>query len=71
MINIVSISTSSLSNTTKVTVEIYETKGTVEKFIDRLIVTVEGKHSNPSDELRELVDKELEKNGFKYNPTIG
>jgi len=71
MINIISISTNSISNTTRVGVEIYQTIGTVEKLLDKLTVTLPGRYGSIDDELRTLVDQELIKNGFIYNPTVG
>lgn len=71
MINIISISTNSISNTTKIGIEVYETRGTVEKMVDKLTVTLPGKYGSINDELRTLVDQELTKNGFIYNPTVG
>lgn len=71
MINITSISTSSISNTTRVCVEVYQTKGTVEKMVDKLTITLSGKYNSINDELRTLIDQELTKNGFIYNPTVG
>jgi hypothetical protein len=71
MIIIKSISTDSLSNTTKVLVEIYEYRGTIEKLVDTLVINLKGKYESITDELRTLVDEELIKNGFTYNPTNG
>lgn len=71
MINIVSISTNSISNTTKIVLEVFETKGTVERQIDKLIITLTGRYDNINEELRNLVDSELKKNGFNYNPISG
>ena len=71
MINILDISTNSISNTTKVGIEVYETKGTVEKMVDKLTITLPGKYLTVNDELRTLIDQELNKNGFIYNPTVG
>lgn len=71
MINIVSISTNSISNTTKIVLEVFETKGTVERQIDKLIVTLTGRYDNINEELRNLIDAELKKNGFTYNPISG
>ena len=71
MINIESISTNSFSNTTKVVVEIYEYRGTIEKLKDKLVVNIPGKYETINDEFRSKLDEELTKNGFIYNPTTG
>jgi hypothetical protein len=71
MINIVSISTNSISNTSKIVLEVFETKGSIEKQIDRLVITLPGRYDSVTEELRTLIDAELVKNGFTYNPISG
>ena len=71
MINIVSISTNSISNTTKIVLEIFETKGTIERQIDKVVITIPGKYDSVTEELRNIIDQELQKNGLNYNPTFG
>lgn len=71
MIVIQSLSTDSISNTTKVVVEIYEYRGTIERLADRLVINLKGKFESITDELRVLIDEELTKNGFNHNPITG
>lgn len=51
---------------TKVTVEIYEMMGTIEKFRDKLILTLPGRIQSIDDELLQKIDEELEKNNYNY-----
>lgn len=71
MYNIETLTNDSISNTTKVVVEIYEYKGSIEKLKDKLVINLKGKYESINDELRQLIEEELTKNGFLYNPTNG
>lgn len=66
---IISISNNLLENYTKVTLEIYETCGTIEKLKDKLILTLKGKYDNNED-LHDAMEKELTNNGFNYLPIV-
>lgn len=66
-LDIISVSTTVLENYTKVTLEIYETTGTIEKMKDKMILTLSGKYSNNED-LYNAIEKELHKNGINYLP---
>lgn len=66
---IISISNNLLDNYTKITLEIYEMCGTVEKLKDKLILTLKGKYNNNED-LFNAMEEELNKNGFNYLPIV-
>jgi hypothetical protein len=59
-INIVSISSNYLDNSTKVVLETYEMVGTIERLKEKLILTLPGKFDNPED-LNDAIDNELTK----------
>lgn len=71
MINITNLSVNFAENVTKVTLEVYETKGSVERLRDKLVVNLTGRYQNINDDLYSLVNEELVKNGFNYNQTVG
>ena len=68
-VNIVSVSSDYTDNSTKVVLETYEMFGTIERFKEKLILTLSGKFDNPED-LNDAIDNELTKNGlFHYKVT--
>jgi len=71
MINITNLSVNFADNVTKVTLEIYETKGSVERLRDKLVVNLVGRYQSINDELYSIINEELVKNGFNYNQTVG
>lgn len=71
MINIMGLMINHAENFTKVTVEVTEMIGTMQRIKDRLIVTLPGKHQSIDEELIQLVDAELNRNGYEHNPTVG
>jgi hypothetical protein len=64
-INIVSVSSDYNDNSTKVVLETYEMFGTIERFKEKLILTLSGKFDNPED-LNDAIDNELNKNGLYH-----
>lgn len=69
-IQVTNVSLNYLEDSTKVTLEIYGMKGTVEKLKDKLILTLPGKYNAINDVLMDAVEKELIKNGIDYTPTV-
>jgi len=69
-INVTNIAVNYLEDVTKVTLEIYGIKGTIEKLKDKLILSLPGKFNSINDELMDAVEKELIKNGIDYTPTV-
>jgi hypothetical protein len=65
-INITGLSVNYYEDVTKVTVEVYEMIGTIERLKDKLIITLPGKYQNIDDHLVEMVEKELTKNNLNY-----
>lgn len=65
-INITGLSVNYYEDVTKVTVEIYEMIGTIERLRDKLIIPLAGKYQNIDDHLIEMVEKELTKNNINY-----
>lgn len=53
-----------LDDHTKVTVELYEQIGTIEKLKEKLIVSLPGKHEATGEHLNNIIEEELRKNGF-------
>ena len=66
---IISISNNVLENYTKITMEVYETIGTIEKLKDKLILTLKGRY-NSNEDLFNAMEEELNKNGFNYLPIV-
>lgn len=64
---ITNLSTSFADQNTRVTVQIFETIGSVERLENTFVVTVPGKHSIITEELREIIYQELSNSGFAYN----
>jgi hypothetical protein len=65
-INITGLSVNYYEDVTKVTVEVYEMIGTIERLKDKLIITLPGKYQNIDEHLVEMVEKELTKNNLNY-----
>lgn len=69
-INVTGIVVNNFENITKVTVEVLEMMGTIQRLKDKLIVTLPGRYNNIDEELMEKIDEELNKNGYIHNPTV-
>jgi len=69
-INVTNISVNYLEDSTKVTLEIYTMRGTVEKLKDKLILTLPGQYNSIDDKLMSVVEEELTKNGIDYTPLV-
>lgn len=69
-IQVTNLSINYLEDVTKVTLEIYNMQGTVEKLKDKLILTLPGKYNSIDDILMDAVEKELIRNGFDYTPLV-
>lgn len=65
-INITGLSVNYYEDVTKVTVEIYEMIGTIERLRDKLIIPLAGKYQSIDEHLIEMVEKELTKNNINY-----
>lgn len=65
-LNITNLSVNYYEDITKVTVEIYEMIGTIQRLKDKLILTLPGRVQTIDDELIQKVDEELEKNNYDY-----
>lgn len=69
-INVTGIVVNNFENITKVTVEVLEMMGTIQRLKDKLIVTLPGRYNNIDEELMEKIDEELIRNGYVHNPTV-
>lgn len=69
-INVTGIVVNNFENITKVTVEVLEMMGTIQRLKDKLIVTLPGRYNNIDEELMEKIDEELNRNGYVHNPTV-
>jgi len=69
-INVTNVTVNYLEDVTKVTLEIYGMRGTIEQLKDKLILSLPGKFNSINDELMDAVEKELIKNGIDYTPTV-
>lgn len=69
-IQVTNVSVNYLDDSTKVTLEIYNMVGTIEKLKDKLILTLPGKYNSIDDILMDAVEKELIKNGIDYTPLV-
>lgn len=70
ILNITNLSTSFTEQLTRVTVEVYELIGNIEKLDNKFVIVIPGKHDIVTDELQSLIYDELAKNGFNYNFTV-
>ena len=62
------LSVDNYTNVTKVTVEVREMMGTLERLKDTLTLTLTGRHPAVNDNLMELILAELQKNNYSYLP---
>jgi hypothetical protein len=69
-INVTGIVVNNFENITKVTVEVLEMMGTIQRLKDKLIITLPGRYNNIDEDLMEKIDEELNKNGYNHNPTV-
>jgi len=69
-INVTGIVVNNFENITKVTVEVLEMMGTIQRLKDKLIITLPGRYNNIDEDLMEKIDEELTKNGYNHNPTV-
>lgn len=69
-INVTGIVVNNFENLTKVTVEVLEQLGTMQRLKDRLTITLSGRYNNIDEELMEKIDEELIRNGYTHNPTV-
>lgn len=69
-LNITNVSINFFEDITKVTVEVYEMRGSIERLKDKLLITLQGKYQQIDDVLLDMVEKEMTKNGFEYVPTV-
>lgn len=67
---VTNVSVNYLEDSTKVTLEIYNMIGTIEKLKDKLILTLPGKYNSIDETLMASVEKELIKNGINYTPLV-
>lgn len=65
-LNVTNLSVNYYEDVTKVTVEIFEMVGTIERLKDKLILTLPGRIQSIDDELIQKIDEELEKNNYNY-----
>lgn len=65
-LNVTNLSVNYYDDVTKVTVEIFEMLGTIERLKDKLILTLPGRIQSIDDELIQKIDEELEKNNYNY-----
>jgi hypothetical protein len=63
------LSVDNFTNVTKVTVEVKETIGTIERLKDTLSLTLSGRYPSIDDNLMEKIYEELDKNKYSYLPT--
>lgn len=63
------LSVDNFTNVTKVTVEVKETIGTMERLKDTLSLTLSGRYPSIDDNLMEKIYEELDKNKYPYLPT--
>lgn len=63
------LSVDNFTNVTKVTVEVKETFGTIERLKDTLSLTLSGRYPSIDDNLMEKIYEELDKNKYSYLPT--
>jgi hypothetical protein len=69
-LNITNVAVNYFEDVTKVTVEVYEMRGSIERLTDKLLITLQGKYQQVDDVLLDIIGKEMIKNGFEYAPTI-
>ena len=69
-INVTGLVVNNFENLTKVTVEVLEMMGSIQRLKDKLIITLPGRYNNIDEELMEKIDEELNRNGYVHNPTV-
>jgi hypothetical protein len=69
-INVTGIVVNNFENLTKVTIDVLEMMGTMQRLKDKLILTLPGRYNNIDEELMQKIDEELTKNGYNHNPTV-
>lgn len=67
-LNVTFLSVDNYSNVTKVTVEVREMIGTLERLKDTLSLTLAGRYPSVDDLLMEKILEELKKNNYSYLP---
>lgn len=67
-LNVTFLSVDNYSNVTKVTVEVREMIGTIERLKDTLSLTLSGRYPSVDDLLMEKILEELQKNNYSYLP---
>ena len=67
-LNVTFLSVDNYSNVTKVTVEVREMMGTIERLKDTLSLTLSGRYPSVDDLLMEKILEELKKNNYSYLP---
>lgn len=67
-LNVTFLSVDNYTNVTKVTVEIREMVGTIERLKDTLTLTLSGRYPMVNDLLMEKITEELKKNNYSYLP---
>jgi hypothetical protein len=67
-LNVTFLSVDNYSNVTKVTVEVREMMGNIERLKDTLSLTLSGRYPSVDDLLMEKILEELKKNNYSYLP---
>lgn len=67
-LNVTFLSVDNYTNVTKVTVEIREMVGTIERLKDTLTLTLSGRYPMVNELLMEKITEELKKNNYSYLP---
>lgn len=70
MINVTGLSVNFYENVTKVTVEVYDMIGSLERLKDKLIITLPGQYQNIDEDLITKIEEQLNTNGYTHNPTL-
>ena len=68
-LNVSFLSVDNYTNITKVTIEVKEMMGTMERLKDTLSLTLSGRYPNIDDNLMEKIYEELDKNKYPYLTT--
>lgn len=68
-LNVSFLSVDNYTNVTKVTIEVKEMMGTMERLKDTLSLTLSGRYPNIDDNLMEKIYEELDKNKYPYLTT--
>jgi hypothetical protein len=65
-LNVTFLSVDNYTNVTKVTIEVREMVGTMERLKDTLTLTLAGRYPMVNDLLMEKISEELTKNNYSY-----